>query len=88
MSRLEERFREEKQKELNGYLLHDHVLLVSAVSGGSVGVVPYLLEYTAPPGTAFPASDELRQRLTIGPGCSRLEAAAWGPEDYDLQRLS
>jgi hypothetical protein len=88
MARLEEDFREDKQKQLHGYLLHDHLLLASGVSGGSVGLVPYLLEYTAPPGIAFPASDDLRNRLTIGPGCSSLEAVAWGLEYYDLQRLA
>ncbi|MGA2534673.1 MAG: hypothetical protein ABSF53_01570 [Terracidiphilus sp.] len=88
MARLEEEFREDKQRQLNGYLLHDHLLLASGVSGGSVGLVPYLLEYTAPPGTAFPASDDLRDRLTIGAGCSSLEAVAWGLEYYDLQRLA
>ncbi|HEY5330091.1 MAG TPA: hypothetical protein VIJ79_09425 [Acidobacteriaceae bacterium] len=88
MARLENEFREDKQKQLNGYLLHDHVLLASGVSGGSVGLVPYLLEYTAPQGTAFPANDDLRSRLTIGPGCSSLEAVAWGLEYYDLQRLA
>lgn len=88
MARLEKEFREDKQKQLNGYLLHDHVLLASGVSGGSVGLVPYLAEYTAPQGTAFPANDDLRDRLTIGPGCSSLEAVAWGLEYYDLQRLA
>jgi hypothetical protein len=88
MARLEKEFREDKQKQLNGYLLHDHMLLASGVSGGSVGLVPYLVEYTAPQGTAFPASDDLRDRLTIGPGCSSLEAVAWGLEYYDLQRLA
>lgn len=88
MARLEKEFREDKRKQLNGYLLHDHMLLASGVSGGSVGLVPYLLEYTAPQGTAFPANDDLHDRLTIGPGCSSLEAVAWGLEYYDLQRLA
>ena len=86
MARLEKEFREDKQ--LNGYLLHDHLLLASGVSGGSVGLVPYLSEFTAPQGTSFPANDELRERLTVGPGCSSLEAVAWGLEYYDLQRLA
>ena len=68
--------------------MHDHLLLASGVSGGSVGLVPYLLEYTAPQGTAFAANDDLRKRLTIGPGCSSLEAVAWGLEYYDFQRLA
>ncbi len=88
MARLEKEFRDDTHKQLNGYLMHDHVLLASGVSGGSVGLVPYLLEYTAPQGTAFPASDDLHARLTIGPGCSSLEAVAWGLEYYDLQRLA
>jgi hypothetical protein len=94
MARLENEFREDKR--LNGYLLHDHLLLASGVSGGSVGLMPYLLEYAAPQGTGFPAKDDprtsarddLRKRLTIGPGCSSLEAVAWGLEYYDLQRLA
>lgn len=88
MARLEEEFREDKQNRLKGYLLHDHVLLASGVSGGSVGLVPYLMEYTEPQGTAFPANGHLRKKLTIGPGCSSLEAVAWGLEYYDLQRLA
>jgi len=88
MARLEKDFREDKQKQTDGYSLHDHLLLASGVSGGSVGLVPYLLEYTRPPGTAFLATDDLRKRLTIGPGCSSLEAVAWGLEYYDLQRLA
>jgi hypothetical protein len=88
MARLEEEFREDKQQRLKGYLLHDHVLLASGVSGGSVGLVPYLMEYTSPQGTAFPANGHLRDKLTIGPGCSSLEAVAWGLEYYDLQRLA
>ena len=88
MARLEEEFREDKQQRLKGYLLHDHLLLASGVSGGSVGLVPYLMEYTSPQGTAFPANGHLRDKLTIGPGCSSLEAVAWGLEYYDLQRLA
>ncbi|HEX4037947.1 MAG TPA: hypothetical protein VHX37_07810 [Acidobacteriaceae bacterium] len=88
MARLEKEFRIDRKKQLNGYLLHNHVLLASGVSGGSVGLVPYLLEYTAPQGTAFSANEDLRNRLTIGPGCSSLEAVAWGLEYYDLQRLA
>lgn len=33
IARLEREFREAKEKQLNGYLLHDHVLLASGVSG-------------------------------------------------------
>jgi hypothetical protein len=93
MAQLEKRFREDQ--ELNGsgkpgFLFHDHLLLASGVSGGSVGLMPYLLEYTADPSsTAFLNTKDgaLTQRLTRAPGCSSLEAVAWGMEYYDLQRL-
>ena len=82
--------------QLNGYQLHDHLLLASGVSGGSYGLLPYLLEYTRPKSDAFVSHSQgngdierklLHDRLTIGPGCSSLEAVAWGLEYYDLQRL-
>jgi hypothetical protein len=91
LSQLEKRFRDDS--ELNGpgrkgYLFHDHLLLASGVSGGSVGLMPYLLEYTASPVDAFTGSGkDLDRRLTTAPGCSSLEAVAWGMEYYDLQRF-
>ena len=69
------------------YTFHDHLLLASGVSGGSLGLMPYLLEYTAPDGTGFPNAAALRARLTNPSQCSSLEAVAWGLSYYDLDRL-
>jgi hypothetical protein len=63
------------------YNFHDHVLLASGVSGGSVGVMSYLLEYTSP----SPSFD--RERMTGAAACSSIEDVAWGLEYYDLVRL-
>jgi hypothetical protein len=54
MARLEKEFREDKQKQLNGYLLHDHVLLASGVSGGSVGWCRIWLSTRRRRGQRFP----------------------------------
>ncbi len=93
MARLEATVRNDAQLQAQSYTFHDHLLLASGVSGGSVGLLPFLLEYTAPAGQQFqtaPAEggrDLLTARLTSAPGCSGLEAVAWGLEYYDLQRL-
>jgi hypothetical protein len=83
MAQLEKRIREDHLLSQRNYSLHDHLLLTSTVSGGSVGMMPYLLEYTAP----SPWQGNLTQRLVAAPACSGLEAVAWGLEYYDLQRL-
>lgn len=85
MAQLEKRFGEDATLQQNHYLFHDHLLLASGVSGGSVGLMPYLLEYTAD--KPFAGDPDFEQRLTQAPGCTSLEAVAWGLEYYDLQRL-
>jgi hypothetical protein len=94
MAKMESTFRDDPALQAKHYTLHDHLLLASGVSGGSVGLMPYLLEYTAPPNRRFEKAPEgpdkrdlLTARLTSAPGCSGLEAVAWGLEYYDLQRL-
>ena len=66
---------------------HDHVLLASGVSGGSVGLMSYLLEYTADkpfdPDHLRAATD----RMTNAAACSSIEDVAWGLEYYDFVRL-
>jgi hypothetical protein len=77
------------------YTFHDHVLLTSTVSGGSVGVMPFLLECTAhvqgnrdEPAPIFPVSDpDLFDRITRPSGCSSLEAVGWGLSYHDFYRL-
>jgi hypothetical protein len=84
---------QKKYKGKNGYTFHDHLMLASTVSGGSVGAVPYLLEYTGDQQQAFIVGKNLagwgafHARVTSPPACSGLEAAAWGLEYYDLYRL-
>lgn len=93
MAAFEARVRDDSELQARHYTFHDHLLLASGVSGGSVGLMPYMLEYTAPPGRQFQTAsgeggrDLLTTRLTAGPGCSGLEAVAWGLEYYDLQRF-
>ena len=89
MARLEATFQNDATLRDRHYTFHDHVLLASGVSGGSVGLLPFLAEYTAVDAAPFPAAklDLLSQRITRAPGCSSLEAVAWGLEYYDLQRL-
>jgi hypothetical protein len=93
MAKMESTFREDPGLKAKHYTLHDHLLLASGVSGGSVGLMPYLLEYTAPQDRRFETAqdkdkrDLLTARLTTAPACSGLEAVAWGLEYYDLQRL-
>jgi hypothetical protein len=67
------------------YSFYDHVLLASGVSGGSVGLMSYLLEYTAsqPFDPQHPPSD----RMNNAAACSSIEDVAWGLEYYDLVRL-
>lgn len=77
-----------RNSELKGYTLHGHLLLASGVSGGSVGLMPYLLQYTAPNiDDAFRDPRAYSARITNPPACSSLEAVAWGLEYYDLYRL-
>lgn len=84
---LENHFARDAGLQAMHYSFHDHLLLASGVSGGSVGLMPFLLEYTAPAGQAFPPGQALFARVASAPGCSSLEAVAWGLEYYDLYRL-
>jgi hypothetical protein len=68
-----------------GYSFHDHVTLISSVSGGSVGAISFLREYTGP--TPFQSSnggEDIRERITNAANCSSLEAVAWGLEYFDF----
>jgi hypothetical protein len=67
------------------YNFHDHVLLASGVSGGSVGLMSYLLEYTAP--HPFDPQHPPSDRMTNAASCSSIEDVAWGLEYYDFVRL-
>src|SRR5258706_7740678 len=88
MHLLETKFAEDPELASVNYSFHDHLLLASGVSGGSGGLMPYLLEYTLPQGPqgAFSGSG-FKTRTTAPPAGSSLEAVAWGLEYYDLYRL-
>lgn len=97
LARLEKEFaNDERLKKTRPmpYTFHDHVLLASGVSGGSVGLLPFLLEYTAydPDDSTrsvpiFPEQENLFDRMTRPSGCSSLEAVGWGLTYHDLYRL-
>ena len=61
---------------------HDHVLLLSTVSGGSSGLYAYLRELDSQP---EPGPDNWA-RMNSASRCSSLEAAGWGLVYYDLPK--
>jgi uncharacterized membrane protein len=69
------------------YNFHDHVLLASGVSGGSVGLMSYLLEYTAEKPFDPQHLPAAIARMTNAAACSSIEDVAWGLEYYDFLRL-
>jgi hypothetical protein len=75
------------------YPFHDSILLISTVSGGSVGTVPFLREYGGQQQSAFAPGAlsnthiSLDDRFVSSAGCSSLEATAWGLIYPDLARL-
>jgi Patatin-like phospholipase len=79
-----------------GTSFHGSILLASGVSGGSVGLLPFLREYTDRP-QAFPdpgrnpdgseKTDTANERLVLSANCSSLQAIAWGLSYYDMLRF-
>ena len=69
------------------YNFHDHVLLASGVSGGSVGLMSYLLEYTADKPFDPQHLSAATARMTNAAACSSIEDVAWGLEYHDFVRL-
>jgi hypothetical protein len=61
---------------------HDHVLLLSTVSGGSSGLYAYLRELDS---AAEPGPDSWKRMKSVA-RCSSLEAAGWGLIYYDLPK--
>ncbi len=60
---------------------HANLVLASTVSGGSVGLLPFLREYTSD--GKFSNIDATANRVTIAASCSSLAAVAWGLSYYD-----
>src|SRR5215472_747728 len=61
---------------------HQHVVLLSTVSGGSVGLFDYLRELDSATNGAQPDW----QRMNRGSRCSSLEAVGWGLIYYDIPK--
>jgi hypothetical protein len=61
---------------------HDHLLLLSTVSGGSSGLYNYLRELDA----ASNGGKSDWGRMTTGAQCSSLEAVGWGLVYYDIPK--
>ena len=77
LAQLEDQFDRDNPQLPKGSL-HNHLLLASTVSGGSVGLLSYLRELNS----ATP--DFTRMQVTAQ--CSSLEAVGWGLVYYDLQK--
>ena len=89
---LEEKFR--SSAELNAWnqrnpdkpvTFHRSILMMSSVSGGSLGVDSWLREYSAPGG--FSDMPPWHSRVVLASQCSSLEAVAWGLMYPDLFHL-
>jgi hypothetical protein len=81
---------EELEKRLPGdpntgsHSFHDSILLMSTVSGGSVGAMYFLREYNHPDSFQTASLDD---HLVSSAACSSLEAVAWGLIYPDLVRV-
>jgi Patatin-like phospholipase len=70
-------------KEFGDLELHNHILLMSTVSGGSVAAAGFLREYF----TGQPFNDDSYNRIQGAAACSSLQAVAWGLAYPDTLRL-
>ena len=64
---------------------HANLLLASGVSGGSVGLLPFLREYADD--DKFSRIDVTANRVIMAANCSSLAAVAWGLSYYDALRF-
>jgi len=78
LGQLEKEFAGGKIQEV----FHDHVLLLSTVSGGSSGLYAYLRELTLAKNKGNADWD----RMETAASCSSLEAVGWGLVYYDLPK--
>ena len=73
----------ELDKQFGDLNLHNHILLMSTVSGGSVATAGFLREYF----TKQPFNDKSYNRIQGAAACSSLQAVAWGLAYPDTLRL-
>jgi len=78
LEQLEARFSEDPSLKS----FHDHVLLLSTVSGGSAGLYPYLRELDARVNDGKPDWERMKQAAR----CSSLEAIGWGLVYRDIPK--
>ncbi|MGA2251066.1 hypothetical protein [Terracidiphilus sp.] len=80
LEQLEHLFHDNQMPELKSF--HDHILLLSTVSGGSAGLYTYLRELDPKLNAGNPQWD----RMPIEAECSSLEAVGWGLVYYDIPK--
>jgi hypothetical protein len=80
LEQLEHLFHDNQMPDLQSF--HDHVLLLSTVSGGSAGLYTYLRELDPKLNGGNPQWD----RMPIEAECSSLEAVGWGLVYYDIPK--
>jgi hypothetical protein len=83
LAELESRFDNDKGAKPHGSF-HDHILLLSTVSGGSGGLLTYLRELHE--GNFDRAPVEATARMRSAAGCSSLEGVGWGLVYYDIPK--
>jgi hypothetical protein len=67
-------------------VFHDHLLLLSTVSGGSSGLYAYLRELNAAKNNPIPDWDRQADHMETAASCSSLEAVGWGLVYYDIPK--
>jgi hypothetical protein len=84
LTKLEDAFNAQGMK---GYRFHQGVVFFSSVSGGSVGLVPFLNEYYAKDPFPIGQAKEMDDRMFDASSRSTLEAVTWGLEYRDFDML-
>jgi hypothetical protein len=86
LTELETAFQSSADLSEKGFTFHNGVALYSTVSGGSVGLLPFLNEYYADHPFSKDEWQDKQERMFTASGCSTLEAVAWGFEyrDFDV----
>jgi hypothetical protein len=92
LTELEIKMQQDPSLNREKFTFHNHLLYVSAVSGGSVGLVPFLREYYADkPFTPVPIGTDVLPnwagRIRRAANCSSLEAVGWGLEYSDFLHM-
>lgn len=84
LTELEDGFRRDAVLAPKGFSFHENVALFSTVSGGSVGLLPFLSEYYADRPFDPEQWEARKERMFVASACSGLESVAWGLEYRDF----